>query len=269
MDDRALPDEALQFDTTFTNAAATAPRRRPAEQTGFGSGGTTSSSSTRSSKRQRGSPAQCPPGSYFDGSSIYTNPKDPHRGEGKQTGRHYDLSHSREQQPGFDSRVSASQPRQNDSQQTGSRRDPRSTSRAEQSKFASSYSNRSCKRQRTNSSDDHDDHAIGRGDHDDEPEDVLNQYYRQHRVLLAASAPSTRGTLHDDRQHQQRATNANYPRGRSAGTASGPTQPAAQTHAGSRQERPRRHHFFKRTKKKKQSQPKQGWDKGVSSNAVW
>ena len=38
MDDRALPDEALQFDTTFTNAAATAPRRRPAEQTGFGSG---------------------------------------------------------------------------------------------------------------------------------------------------------------------------------------------------------------------------------------
>ena len=33
MDDRALPDEALQFDTTFSNAAATAPRRRPAEQT--------------------------------------------------------------------------------------------------------------------------------------------------------------------------------------------------------------------------------------------
>ena len=33
MDDRASPDEALQFDTTFTNAAATAPRRRPAEQT--------------------------------------------------------------------------------------------------------------------------------------------------------------------------------------------------------------------------------------------
>ena len=33
MDDRASPDEALQFDTTFSNAAATAPRRRPAEQT--------------------------------------------------------------------------------------------------------------------------------------------------------------------------------------------------------------------------------------------
>ena len=43
--------------------------------------------------------------------SIDLPPKDAPRGEGKQTGRHYDLSHSREQQPGFDSRVSASQPR--------------------------------------------------------------------------------------------------------------------------------------------------------------
>ena len=150
MDDRASPDEALQFDNTFSDAAATAPRRRPAEQTGFGSGvaasaprhndsgqlgsrqtpgttsraeqpgfdsgvaasaprhndggqtgsrrtpGTTSSSSTRSSKRQRGEPAQCPPGSSLDRSSIYTDSKDPHRGEGKQTGRHYDLPHCRE-----------------------------------------------------------------------------------------------------------------------------------------------------------------------------
>ena len=31
MDDRLLPDKALQFDNTFSNAAATAPRRRPAE----------------------------------------------------------------------------------------------------------------------------------------------------------------------------------------------------------------------------------------------
>ena len=38
MDDRASPDEALQFNNTFSDAAATAPRRRPAEQTGFGSG---------------------------------------------------------------------------------------------------------------------------------------------------------------------------------------------------------------------------------------
>ena len=123
MDDRSSSNEALQFNNTFSNAAATAPRCRPAEQTGFGSGGTTSSSSTRSSKRQRGLPAQCPPGSYFDGSSIYTNPKDPHRGEGKQTGRHYDLSHSRE-----------------------------------------------LRMARSNTRDDHDERAIGRGDHDGEEE---------------------------------------------------------------------------------------------------
>ena len=134
-----------------------------------------------------------------------------------------------------------------------------------------SSSNRSRKRQRTNSSDDHDsdDHAIGRGDHDDEPEDVSNQYYRQQSVLLAASAQSTRGTLHDDGQHQQRATNANHPRVRSAGTASGPTQPAAQTHAASRQEQPPRLYSIKRTKKKKQPRPKQGWNKGVSPDAAW
>ena len=198
------------------------------------------------------------------------------------------------EQPGFDSRVAASEPRQNDGDQTGSRRDPRTTSRAEQSRFdsgvaasaprlndgyqtgsrrtpgtTSSYSNRSSKRQRSNTSDDHDDHAIGRGDHDVEPEDFLNQYFRRQRVALAATAPATRGTLHGDRQHQQRATNANHPRGRSAGTASGPTQPAAQTHAGSRQEQPPRRNFIKRTKKKKQPQPKQGWNKGVSSDAVW
>ena len=33
MDDRASPHEALQFDNTFSDAAATAPRRHPAEQT--------------------------------------------------------------------------------------------------------------------------------------------------------------------------------------------------------------------------------------------
>ena len=33
MDDRASPDKALQFDNTFGDATATAPRLRPAEQT--------------------------------------------------------------------------------------------------------------------------------------------------------------------------------------------------------------------------------------------
>ena len=106
-------------------------------------------------------------------------------------------------------------------------------------------------------------------DHDGEAEDLSNQLYRRQSVLLAASAQSTRGTLHDDRQHQQRATNANHPRVRSAGTASGPTQPAAQTHAASRQEQPPRLYSIKRTKKKKQPQPKQGWNKGVSPDAAW
>ena len=106
-------------------------------------------------------------------------------------------------------------------------------------------------------------------DHDGEAEDLSNQLYRRQSVLLAASAQSTRGTLHDDRQHQQRATNANHPRVRSAGTASGLTQPAAQTNAASRQEQPPRLYSIKRTKKKKQPQPKQGWNKGVSPDAVW
>ena len=125
------------------------------------------------------------------------------------------------EQPGFDSRVAASEPRQNDGDQTGSRRDPCTTSQAEQSRFdsgiaasaprlndgyqtgsrrspgtTSSYSNRSSKRQRSNSSDDHDDHAIGRGDHDVKAEDFSNQYFRQKRVALAATAPATHGTLH-------------------------------------------------------------------------
>ena len=197
MDDRASPDEALQIDNTFSDAAATAPCRRPAKQ------------------------------------------------------------------PGFDSGVATYTPRLNDGFQTGSQQSPGTTS---------SYSDRSSKRQRCDTSDDHADPAIGRGDHDVEPKDhehFGNQYYRPHGVLLAAIAPATRGILHGNPQHPQRETKANHPRRRLAGTASGQAQPEAPTHAVSRQEQPRPHRSVQKHKNKKQSQQKQGWNKGVSPNAVW
>ena len=282
MDDRSSPNEALQINNTFSNAAATAPRCCPAEQTGLGSGvaasaprhhdsgqlgsrrtpGTTSSSSTRSSKRQWGEPAQC----QRDRSSGHHRvaASAPRHNDVDRTGsRRAPRTTSRAEQSGFDSGVAAYAPRLNGGYQTGSQRSPGTTS---------SYSDRSRKRQRCDTSDDHDDQAIGRGDHDVEPKDhehFGNEYHRRHGVALAAIAPATRGMLHGNPQHPQRATKANHPRRRLAGTASGQTQPEAQTHAGSCQEQPRPHCFVKRHKKKKQSQQKQGWNKGVSPNAVW
>ena len=96
MDDRSSPDEALQFDNTFSDAAATAPRRRPAEQTGFGSG--VAASAPR------------------------------HNDSGQLGSRRTPGTTSRADQPGFDSGVAASAPRHNDGDQTGSRRTPGTTS---------------------------------------------------------------------------------------------------------------------------------------------
>ena len=333
MDDHASPDEALKNDTTFSNAAATAPRLRPAEQTGFGSGvaasaprndsgqlgsrrtpGTTSSSSTRSSKRLRGSPARCPPGSYLDGSSIYTNSRYPHRGEGKQSNRaQWTREMSGDRRSGGRGRrrkrsaggrpKNITTPSVEDSSREGassagrdnslsgepsSRAGPagRTPASAVQPPSSRGFSSAGAaaihpvrRSSRTNVAFGDTSSRAGptgctpasavQPDHDGEAEDLSNQLYRRQSVLLAASAQSTRRTLHDDRQHQQRATNANHPRVRSAGMASGLTQPAAQTNAASRQEQPPRLYSIKRTKKKKQPQPKQGWNKGVSPDAVW
>ena len=228
--------------------------------------------------------------------SIDLGPRTLSRGTGIRTNKYFQHHYHQDRSSGHH-RVAASAPRNNDVDRTGSRRAPRTTSQAEQSGFdsgvaayaprlndgyqtgsqrspgtTSSYSDRSSKRQRCDTSDDHDDEAIGRGDHYVEPEDhehFGNEYHRPHGVFLAAIAPATRGMLHGNPQHPQRATKANHPRRRLAGTASGQTQPEAPTHAGSRQEQPRPHRFVKRHKKKKQSQQKQGWNKGVSPNAVW
>ena len=86
MDDRASPNEALQFDNTFTDAAATAPRRHPAEQTGFGSG--VAASATQ------------------------------HNDSGQLSSRRTPGTTSHAKQ--FDSGVAASAPRNNDGDQTGS-----------------------------------------------------------------------------------------------------------------------------------------------------
>ena len=130
----------------------------------------------------------------------------------------------------------------------------------------------------------------------DTVEDFSNKYFRRARVALAATAKATQGMPHGDQWHQQQATNPNHPQRRSAGMTSGLAQqkqrtqslaldrprpwqnkkPSTQTQVSSREKlhrrrqqqrgRPEQH---RQKQNNKQSRPKQGWNKGVSPNAVW